>query len=70
MGEAGLRPLTDISLDLSGFQTSHRLITEVYMAIKGEGKSNLACEFLTEAASSKGDRKLLLKICSRYITCL
>ncbi len=63
------QPATDIRIDISGLKSSHILLKTVYTVLKNEESVDLACEFLMEAASTRGNYELLTRLCREYVIC-
>ncbi len=63
------QPVTDLRIKVSGMTSPHSVLTSVYAMLKQEVSVDLACEFLMEAATSKGDLERLLRICREYVIC-
>jgi len=62
-------PVTDLRVKVSGMKSPRSVLTTVYAILKEEVSVDLACEFLMEASTSKGDLERLLRICKEYVIC-
>ncbi len=62
-------PVTNIKVKVYNLKNAQQILKTVYTELKNEESVDLACEFLMEAATSKGNQERLLRICGEYVVC-